>query len=252
MVAVNVEVLVPWRPDGDPNREAAWEWVQRRWQALYPHWPIVTGTCRGEWSTAAALNDAMAQSYADIVILVGADTVLNRVDVEQAVAAATLGRWVMVARELHRLSNSSTRHLLGKSPGVQAERLVAQRANTHLGWGPIVAPADLVRDVGWDDRFTGWGGEDDAFGLAMKALAGRPHRVPGGIARLLYHSRDRRKAHDSYPANLALLDRYRAADTPDAMRVLLAERRRCDFAQMGGHCRMLPHVHGPHRITVAA
>lgn len=219
-----VAVCVPWRTDGCEHREAAWEWVRRRWTTLHPRWPIITGSCTGPWNVASALNDAIAQADADVVVVTGADCVLSHMDVTAAVNFAGLGRWVMAAGELFRPSQQTTAKILACKPTQQLSppRLPGERRRTRLGWGPIIAPLDLIRSVGgWDERFTAWF-EDDAFGLAARQLAGPPHRMPGEAC-LLWHPRVDRRRMPDYRANVELWRRYKTADA-DGIRALIAER----------------------------
>ncbi len=223
---MTVQILIPYRPD-TPDRAKVWAWCEARWQALYPHWPVIVGSCGdGPWNIAAALNDALGRATADIVILMGADTALDEVTVNAAVEEAGDGRWVLPAGVLLRVSQEATASLLSSTPGGPLSGSIAGiRQACGFGWGPIVARTELLRDVGgWDERFYGHGGEDDAFAICASTLAGQPVQL-GQDVHLLWHppaSRDEMQ----YAANLALLARYQAADgDPIAVRALIAERQ---------------------------
>jgi hypothetical protein len=93
-----------------------------------------------------------------------------------------------------------------------------------LGWGPIVAPLEMLREVGgYDERFVQWGAEDDAFAAALSTLAGPPIQLDRTVL-LLWHPAAP-LGREQYARNVALLARYQAAaDDPAAMRELIAER----------------------------
>ncbi len=215
-----MDVVVPWR-GGCPYRSRAWAWVTERWSSLHPEAGlIVTVSPEGPFNIAAALNSGIRHSSADVLVLTGADVVLDPVEVADSVDLASDGRWVMLAGEYRRLSEEVSDGILSGPVDATGE-WPGDLMMTGLGWGPIVAPRELLLDTGYDERFVGWGGEDDAFGITAETLVGSPIRM-GGTAHLLWHPSE---TNSHYTANVALLDRYRSAHgNPEAIRLLQAER----------------------------
>ncbi len=83
-----VEILIPWRPDGDDWRGVAYDWCVARWRTLFPEWDIVLaddGASEGWFNIARALNRCVDASAAEVCVMVGADTILGRAAVEMAV-----------------------------------------------------------------------------------------------------------------------------------------------------------------------
>lgn len=79
---------------------------------------------------------------------------------------------------------------------------------------------------GFDERFLGWGGEDDAMTLRMRRVTGDIAEVEGRAALHLWHERGAigTFGNPHYPNNLRLLDALRAA--PDnALRCLCDTQR---------------------------
>lgn len=232
-------VVIPWR-DG-PGRAAPKRWVERRWEVLHPDADVITpGSPEGPFNIAAALNRGIDRTRADLVVLTGADVVLDPVDVLDALEAAAGGRWVMLAGQYHRLDRGASERLLRARPGVELCSFPGGGwISTKLGWGPIVAPRDLLAAVGYDERFRGWGGEDDAFGFAAETLAGPPIRLDR-TAFMLWHHRRYRRAHPDYAANVELLEQYRDAHgDPVATRAIVSDRPPrppCDFVTAGLRC----------------
>ncbi len=68
---------------------------------------------------------------------------------------------------------------------------------------------------GFDERFLGWGGEDDAMSEKIERLVASSRVVTGVTACHLYHERPRslRYEHEHYPRNVTLLRKYRNAST---------------------------------------
>lgn len=80
---------------------------------------------------------------------------------------------------------------------------------------------------GWDERFVGWGGEDDALTMKIQRLRPSVHEV-NALALHLHHPRAA-AAHPHYASNLALLDQYR--QLPDVVLLRLFELQK----QMAGN-----------------
>jgi hypothetical protein len=223
---MSVEIIVPWRTDDEPWRETAWNWCQARWMTLFPEWPIVTaddGASEGSFVVPRALNRAVEASSAEILVVVGADTVLRSGSVLEAVDIAREGRWVMMADTMHRCDRLDTERVLGEDPTVDGFARLGRRRVCQLGWGPLCAPRAMLLERLWDERFTA-GGEDDAFGVAAQTLWGDPARVVRSPAWLLWHPSPMRSKHPDRDAAVALLGRYKDARwDPAKMRALTME-----------------------------
>lgn len=221
-----VEVLVPWRTDGEPWREVAWDWVQARWMSLFPDWPLVIesdGAREGGFLIPRALNRCVEASSADVLVVTGADTILRPDAVVEAVELAESGRWVMACDTMHRCDRLDTERVLGEDPSVPEFVKLGKRRVAQLGWGPIVAPRTMLLERLWDERFTA-GGEDDGFGVAAQTLWGEPGRVVRSPAWLCWHPSPMRSKHPDREAAVALLNRYKAARWDQrAMRRLVME-----------------------------
>lgn len=80
---------------------------------------------------------------------------------------------------------------------------------------------------GFDEKFMGWGGEDDALTIKLRALSQNTHTLCGHTAYHLWHAQplQRRFGQPFYHKNLARLRQYQRLD-PAALRRLCAEQRR--------------------------
>lgn len=221
-----VELLIPWRPDGDPWRAVARDWVLARWMTLFPGWRIVEaddGETDGWFHIARALNRCVEASSARICVMVGADTVLRPEKVLEAVTLADARPcWVMATDTLNRLDRTQTELVLALEPGSVIPRgpqnaTLGRRRVAQLGWGPIVAQRHLLLERLWDERMVA-GGEDDVFGLAAETLWGPPLRVTQSPCWMMYHEREHRERHELRQDAVDLKQRYRAARwQPDQM-----------------------------------
>jgi hypothetical protein len=213
--------LVPWRP-GDPHRERSWALTRRSWERH--GFRIVTGDTPGPFSRAGARNAAAeAAGPWAVAVFVDADTIVRDAGpVREAVALATETGGVVVPHDQYvGLSAGGTRLVLaGREEGWS---MVARRKeNSPLGVLVIARPAWETLG-GFDERFTGWGGEDGAFLRAARTLVD-VQRLPGEIVHLWHPIAGDKLAKVKRPPELAF--RYGAAEgDPVAMLAILAERR---------------------------
>lgn len=210
---MSVQAVVPFRDTGCLWRQRAWAHCRKQW----PQYVLGTSP-DGPWNISAALNDGIHRASGDILVLTGADVVVEQGALDAAVGWAQQGHWAQAASQYMRLTQDSTTVVLAGEGG----DLIGDITGAGVGWGPIVAPREMLLDIGYDERFVGWGGEDDAFGVAMATLVGQPNICPGTVW-LLYHPNNDID-HPHYQDNLRLLAQYRSnVGDPVAMRRLVDE-----------------------------
>ena len=80
---------------------------------------------------------------------------------------------------------------------------------------------------GFDEKFVGWGGEDDALTIKLRALSQNTHTLSGHTAYHLWHEQQpqRRAGQPFYERNAARLRHYQQLDSA-TLRRLCAEQRR--------------------------
>lgn len=211
-----IEVIVPFR-GGCPYRERAWDFLKDR----YP-WPVKTVDCEGPWSKGAAVNPAVRESLAPILIVADADVWTE--GLRAAVRAVILGaKWAIPHKSVHRLSREGTENFYEGQPW--EEQPLDERAYRGVaGGGYIVAPRETLLSVPIDPRFTGWGGEDSAWGFALTCLYGPPWRGTGHLVHLYHPPQPRITRKYGSMEDFRLRKRYIAAKrNPTAMRTLLNE-----------------------------
>lgn len=192
-------VLVPRRGGGE-FRERNWETVRGEIEGL--GYQLVVADSEDEpFSVARSYNLAAARAgHWDKAILWEADGWCPPDQVHAAVDAATDGlvycydRWVKLNEEGTRAFWDGKRSEFGR-------RLLRRRQQpyplTILGAGPRVVTSDLWEATGgFDERFLGWGPEDQDFAHRCEAVA--PHSRIDGNGYDLWHPtapRDRLEAN---------------------------------------------------------
>lgn len=219
---MTVAVLIPYRV-GCGHRDRALMFVISR-LASYG-WPVVIGHHdRGPWCKAHAVADALDQTHADVLVIHDADVVTEGLPA----AVRTVQKdtaWAIPHRSVHRLSEAATERFTAGEPLGELE-LVERAYRGTEGGGVVVVHRDVYTATPLDARFCGWGGEDEAWGTALRTLHGEPWRPHGHNPLIhLWHPEPQRatRAFGSL-AGRDLRKRYvRASGNRDVMRALVEE-----------------------------
>ena len=222
----SVSVIVPFRPS-DPYRQQNWEWVQAYYRRFFPSWQVVEADEPGDpVSKAQAIRDDVSRSYGDVLVITDADLIVT--DLRSAVAAVSTNRarWAIPHTNVHRLSWDATRAVLGGvDPRTLADRTAERVYRGLVGGGILVIDRKAFERCPPDPRFRGWGGEDEAWGLALRSSLGEPWRGSAGLLHLWHPPALRMTRNSGNDANERLLARYRNAKMAHDMASLVAEHR---------------------------
>jgi len=212
-------VLIPWRPQ--PTRIAAFEAVTAWYAENVPDATIRTIDAPDPIFNLAACRNLGIASVADpheVVVINDADT-LPQVDaLRAAVAAASDGLVHLPYTEYRWLGATGTAQYCGGTPLDECDFELVRGACSGVY---VTTPATWAAHGGQDERFRGWGFEDAAWFRAHSTLLGREPQRHEGRVYALHHKAEVREG-PQYEANAALMERYRSATTPEAMRQLIA------------------------------
>jgi len=221
----SVSVIVPFRA-GCPWREASKEWTAQYWAQYFPSWQIVycTDDGAGAWSKAQAIRNGVRQSYGDVLVIADADTIVTDISSPVALVGSGHSRWAVPHTMVYRLSQGATEATLSGSDPRAMRHDLHERHYGLAGGGMLVVHRDTLEACPPDPRFRGWGGEDEALGLALRTLHGPEHRGTADLIHL-WHPLAQRKARDhGNDDNQSLVIRYRqAAKLRPQMAALVAE-----------------------------
>jgi hypothetical protein len=156
-----------------------------------------------------------------IVIVADADVWTD--GLSDAVRAVSEGAsWARPFSFIHRLTREGTAAVLRgerwrDQPLEECHRGV-------LGGGMVVARRETLLRIPMDPRFVGWGQEDEAFGAALRTLAGRPWHGRSALVHLWHPPQRRQSRRKGSDAGWELYVRYmEGRRDPVAMRRLLKE-----------------------------
>lgn len=234
-----VSVLVAFRESGDGERTRLWEWIRARLEAEHPDFEIVLGTDDGvdPFHKTLADNRAARGASGDVFYIADSDTWVTPSRLRAAVAGAATDRasWWRPWTEKLRVGERVTAELLARPEwDGSLDRLwwkTRENRNSHWAAPPLVLSREAFEAAGgYDERFRGWGHEDDAFAHVLRGLFGESVSIRG-TAIHLFHPRIGRSGSDLWPGqtsredNRALALRYRDAErSPAKLRALLESR----------------------------
>lgn len=184
---MTLAVLIPYRPDSEHRERihatTARLWARRGVQVVY-----ADDGLQGElFSFARAANRARARTGADVLLTYSVDALplpaQALADLEAELAGGV--PWAAVFAGQHRFTPEQTERLLA---GHEPRRVGPPDGDVAMGRTALMGVrADVWDDLrGMDERFVGWGREDDAFHLVLRTLypAGRDEPRDGLFASL--------------------------------------------------------------------
>jgi hypothetical protein len=223
-------VLIPFT-GACAHRRAALAWVRARYAQKHPEWQVRSqadlgssasnGRTEAGFCKAALVKSLIEASDAEIVIVADADVWCEGLS-EAVEAVQGSAMWAMPHHNLHRLTREATEAVLAGADPFTAESEKPYKA--MIGGGMVVLRRDVALAVPLDPRFIGWGGEDQAWGLALRRLYGPPWRGTEPMVHLWHPRQWRRTEMGGSWANEELRSRYVAALLSETgMRELLDE-----------------------------
>lgn len=212
-------VAIPYRPNGQPERQRNFEYVYD-WFASHSYPVLDIDTPHERFNRSAARNAAVrALRSWDAIAICDADFVPPLDALEAALEGASRdGKLHQPFTEALYLTEPETASWLSAG-------CLPNRSGGDLTGGCfVISPESWLEVGGMDERFEGWGGEDDAFRIAAETLLG-PRVHHQGVMPHLWHPSAAAFGTEAHRGNLALLRRYvAAANNPEAIRAIINER----------------------------
>jgi hypothetical protein len=217
---MRVAVVIPWRPT--PDRIQAFQAVRDWYTSEFPDWLFGTADNGAEPFSRAGSRNAcvrLAEEWgADVVVVNDADTIPERHGVVGAVGATTHGGLHFGLTTMRYLTEDET---AAYYRGVPIDRT----GRPHDSSVFAITPDNYWRAGGQDERFSGYGGEDNAFHAACQCLLGSVTWHPGAAISLWHDGSCRDIGSERWKPNSELNQRYqRAVVEQRRMRALINER----------------------------
>lgn len=230
-----ISIVIPFRP-ASQQRQEIFDFVLTRYTGYWPEAELIIADSEDdEFSRGASINRGVERAEGDIIVLADADTICNPRALEQATyMCAVSKRWVLPygTTGYYNLDPFFSEEVLARDALAEISPDDENFGYVHRieSWsGLLVMTKEAFNAVnGFDERFQGWGYEDNAFRLAMDVLWGPYLRVEDENVFHIYHdvpedgafnSPNLQKNRDRY------YNKYMKARTPDQMKRLVEGNR---------------------------
>lgn len=186
-----LSVLIPYREDGG-QRDRVFQWILKRYASMIPESQICIGTDDSEpFNRSAARNNAYEQARHEFILIADADTAVE----PSAIGAAMFlmqqdpRSWFVPYNWYYNLNEAITEQILRGSPDQKINPTEGQWDHKiESTAGMLIMHRDAWETVGgYDDRFIGWGYEDNSFQIAVDTLWAPHQRIMWGQGLHLWH-----------------------------------------------------------------
>ena len=225
--APSVSVIVPFRDKGSPERRANFEYVHARLVADGWSVTVASDGQDGPFNRSAAYNAGRAQAPADVYVWFEADMLIPRAQLERGIelAAESPGLVVPFTEYRYYTYGDSVAIIDGAPPEAIRPDFVMGKGRS-IGAVGITSEATMQTVGRWDEKFAGWGHDDNAMFRAFQVCAGQPRWVDGP-GHHLWHppgmQDPRPEEQDASNANFSRWLRYKNAEDPAEIRELTNE-----------------------------
>lgn len=219
----DVSILIPFRSDHG-HRDKLLNWVINFYQTCIPEVEICIGESSSAlFSRSQAINAAANKANRNIFVIADGDIFYERQILMDAIHLLDQCAWIVPYHKVFDLSPSFTNKLLDQDGTIPMDKEGEERVWDPVGGINIISRENFEKVNGFDERFLGWGGEDDAFGIALNTLCGNYRRLSGYVYHL-WHPPTGREGNPHYYNNLSLLQRYYyCAHNQEQMQRLVSE-----------------------------
>ncbi len=227
-------------------RDKLFKWVKKYYEATMPEVELCIGVDHNvPFNKSRAINNAAKKATRDIFVIADIDAIYDPNTLIRAIKMLNKYSWVIPYNHWLDLTKTSTEKLLVFPPQwplplkVQYrerifKRVLIRRKNRRKRvvrsskpfGGVIVVPRkNFYRVKGFDERFVGWGREDNAFRDAMNTICGHYGRLRTSSVYHLWHPRVGARRNPNFRNNARLYKRYaKRRGKAAAMKRLINER----------------------------
>jgi predicted glycosyltransferase involved in capsule biosynthesis len=177
---MEVSVVIPYRESGD-ERKRNFDYVCNYWKTFFPRYEVVVCDSGDDnFSRSKSRNQGIDLSHGDYLIIADADTVVPPEAIVLSLDLVEDGvPWLIAYEWYYNLTASKTEDfVLDKRPST-SHPVEGEYDHKLESWaGMLVIPREAFSLVKYDERFSGWGYEDNAFQVEMDTLWGKHERTP--------------------------------------------------------------------------
>lgn len=208
-----------------PERRSVHEWVLRFYQCTYPSFEVVPSLYEATpWNKGKAINEGVRKARSDKLVIVDADTIILPEQLKKALD----NDWAIPFTIVNNLTKCATKSVLttpAESTMWAALPTDKVRESFMYAGGVWVISREVFESAGGiDERFEGWGGEDESTVRSLDVMFRRHEKIEGEIYHL-WHPSSSSPETFKQTNNYQLYRRYRGAGANRGrMERLISER----------------------------
>lgn len=191
------------------------------------------------FSKSRCINTGVMAVNVETLLIADADLLLDPSHLQRAAVAINTGLDVVRPfQSLVDLTRQETENFMDEGALPEPEKASNGTDRYHLGEQLCLAGgAFFIRRQfflelgGFDEEFSGWGGEDDAFSVLAESASSKTVVSRGAAAWHLWHPRSRNMRNAHYAANVQRLTTIRALDTAGRLDLAQSNRQRLERSQ---------------------
>lgn len=209
-----VSALIPYKSDNG-WRDQLFYWVKKFYETTMPEVELCIGKTNKElFNRSEGINLAARQATKDIFVIADSDIIFEPKIIRKAVQMLNQHAWVVPYNRIFDITEADTNKLLEQLPqwplskSIEMKDRLKNKAYKPTGGLTVVNRENFIRVKGFDERFEGWGREDDAFRHTINTICGPFKRMSGSIYHL-WHPKVGVKGNSNMRNNNQLIARYK-------------------------------------------
>ena len=179
MVEGRQQIVLPWRDPGCVYRRKHFDFLYDYYSKEFD---VIVGDNDGKFNRSAARNAGVDATESEVAVIIDADNYINHSQIHSAVKVAKR-KDCLVKPFSHfgYLTEEATNSFyVGMSSFRFDGSAFINEPEQKFTGGAYVMKKRLWQEIGgMDEGFVGWGAEDDAFHLLVKAKVGPAHYIEG-------------------------------------------------------------------------
>ncbi|GIP26072.1 hypothetical protein J23TS9_12020 [Paenibacillus sp. J23TS9] len=228
-MSCGVSVLIPYQSDGGP-RDEAFRYVKGFYEQQLPEIEICVGELSHEiFCRSKAINKAAAAASGRIFIIADGDIIYDPDLMKDALKQVADNRWIIPFSSITRMTYNNSQAILQRDAHWPLQiplETMPDNARFFVGGVNVLSRKAFELVGGYDERFIGWGGEDEAFAYSLDTMVGKHIRLEGNLLHF-WHPFVGPAGNPHYDANYSLFNLYKAAiGNPEEMNRLIQAKER--------------------------
>lgn len=225
----DVSIIIPFQTDHGIRAEE-FEWIKKYYSRVMQEAELCFGIINGkEINKSKAINLAAKKATKEVFVIADSDVIYDPEIIVKSIRLLNEAAFVVPFTEVYNIERAGTERLLKTEPkwpiDVKFEECTKESFYPGFAGKLLVISKETFEKVGgFDERFIGWGGEDDAFSLAVQTLCGKLVNITGELYHL-WHPVSNYYTNPHGKENHALVTRYyHASGNKEQMVNLINER----------------------------